>query len=170
MGSTFSDYDNDGDQDLFVTTTRAGNVLFENQGNGRFVDVTKKAGLVHIGHSSTASFFDYDNDGDLDLYLTNTAEWTGGMFDQAYKYFPGQDGGLWALVTSPIELNILYRNNGDATFTDVTSAAGVMGKGWGGDIAVADYDEDGDIDLFVTNMFGVSLLYRNEGNLSLIHI
>jgi len=164
VGSTFSDYDNDGDQDLFVTTTRAGNVLFENQGNGRFVDVTKKAGLVHIGHSSTASFFDYDNDGDLDLYLTNTAEWTGGMFDQAYKYFPGQDGGLWALVTSPIELNILYRNNGDGTFTDVTSAAGVMGKGWGGDIAVADYDEDGDIDLFVTNMFGVSLLYRNEGN------
>ena len=59
--------------------------------------------------------------------------------------------------------NVLYRNNGDGTFTDVTEKAGLKGKGWGGDVAVFDYNEDGHLDLLVTNMFGASQLYRNNG-------
>ena len=66
--ASFADIDNDGDQDLFVTTVRRGNVLFENDGRGRFKDISKAAGVDYVGHSSGAVFFDYDNDGLLDLY------------------------------------------------------------------------------------------------------
>src|SRR5262249_3364699 len=65
---------------------------------------------------------------------------------------------------SKVEHNILYRNNGDGSFTDVTSEAGLEGKGWGGDVAVFDYDEDGYMDILVTNMFGRSQLFHNNGN------
>src|SRR2546426_10655104 len=87
VGATFADYDNDGWADLFVTTTRGGNVLFHNRGDGTFEDVTAAAGLSHVGHSQTAVFFDYDNDGYLDLFLTNTAHWSTDVFDSAAKYF-----------------------------------------------------------------------------------
>src|ERR1700730_12775847 len=81
VGATFADYDNDGWPDLFVTSTRGGNVLFHNGGGGTFEDVTAKAGLTHVGHSQTPVFFDYDNDGYLDLFVTNTARWTTDLFD-----------------------------------------------------------------------------------------
>ena len=67
-------------------------------------------------------------------------------------------------MTSPVESNILYRNNGDGTFTDVTESAGLRGRGWAGDVAVFDYDEDGFLDLFVPSMFGRGQLYRNSGH------
>src|SRR6516162_3559337 len=76
VAATFGDYDNDGHPDLYVTSTRGGNLLFHNKGDGTFTDVTRRAGLVHVGHSQTAAFFDYDNDGHLDLIVTNTAKWT----------------------------------------------------------------------------------------------
>src|SRR5205823_70678 len=71
---------------------------------------------------------------------------------------------FWELASSPKEYNVLYHNNGDGTFTEVTAKAGLAGKGWGGDVAIFDYNEDGKLDLFVTNMFGASQLYRNDGN------
>src|SRR6516164_5666180 len=114
-GATFIDYDNDGRQDLFVTSTRGGNVLFRNLGNGKFRDVTKEAGLFHVGHSQTAVFFDFDNDGYLDLLVTNTGQWTT-TFDETDKYFTGKPD-LFQIGTSPKEYNILYRNNGNGTFT-----------------------------------------------------
>jgi hypothetical protein len=163
VGATWADYKNDGRQHLFVTSTRGGNVLFENQGDGTFKNVTKKAGLTHIGHSQTAVFFDYNNDGYLDLFVTNSARWTMDTAPQGFGYYPGVDG-LRALAFSKTESNILYRNNGDGTFTDVTKEAGLEGMGWGGDVAVFDYDEDGYLDLLVTNMFGRSQLYHNNGN------
>src|SRR5712671_1728918 len=163
VGATFADYDNDGWEDLFVTTTRAGNVLFHNRGDGTFEDVTAKAGLTHVGHSQTAVFFDYDNDGRLDLYLTNTAHWTTDNFDFAGRNFDGK-ASLDALMGSPIETNILYHNNGDGTFTDVSDKAGLRGRGWAGDVAVFDYDDDGFLDVFVPSMFGRGQLYHNNRN------
>jgi hypothetical protein len=163
VGATFADYNNSGRQSLYVTSTRGGNVLFKNMGDGTFKDVTKEAGLDHVGHSQTAVFFDFDNDGHLDLFVTNSAKWTLDTFDKQSHYYPGP-GTVTKLAASPKEKNILYRNNGDGTFTDVTAKAGLEGKGWGGDVVVFDYNGDGFIDLFVTNMFGASQLYRNNGN------
>ena len=163
VAATWADYDNSGRQSLYVTSTRGGNVLFRNLGNGKFQDVTKQAGLTLVAHSQTAVFFDYDNDGFLDLFVTNTAQWTTGSFDSAAKYYRGA-GTLWDLAASPKEHNRLYHNNRDGTFTDVTARAGLQGKGWGGDVAVFDYNGDGYLDLFVTNMFGASQLYRNNGD------
>jgi len=163
VGATFADYDNDGWPDLFVTTTRGGNVLFHNRGDGTFEDVTAAAGLSHVGHSQTPVFFDYDNDGYLDLFLTNTAHWTTDVFDSATGYFEGKPD-LGSLLTSAKESNILYHNNGDGTFTDVTDRAGLRGRGWAGDVAVFDYDEDGFLDLFVPSMVGRGQLYRNTGH------
>ena len=120
-GATFTDYDNDGDQDLFVTSTRGGNVLFRNRGDGTFEEVTEEAGLAYVGHSQTAVFFDYDNDGHLDLYVANTAEWTSDEFDAKSSYFIGKGkSGLAAVIDSTKEDNLLYHNNRDGTFTNVT--------------------------------------------------
>ena len=163
VGATFADYDNDGWADLFVTSTRGGNVLFHNRGDGTFENVTAKAGVSHVGHSQTPVFFDYEDDGYLDLYLTNTAHWTTDSFDFAGGNYEGK-ASLGSLMTSPVEYNILYHNNGDGTFTDVTAKAGLRGRGWAGDVAVFDYNEDGFLDLFVPSMFGRGQLYRNNGN------
>jgi hypothetical protein len=164
VGAAFADYDNDGDQDLYITSTRGGNVLLENQGGGHYRDVTEKAGVSLVAHSQTPAFFDYDNDGCLDLFVTNTARWTEEDYDKKARYYPGA-GLIWTHVFNPDdrEFNVLYRNNHDGTFTDVTGEAGLAGQGWSGDVAAFDFDEDGDLDLLVTNMFGTSQLYRNDG-------
>jgi len=161
VAATFADYDNDGCLDLYVTSTRGGNVLFRNLGDGTFHDVTKKAGVTLVAHSQTAVFFDYDNDSLLDLFVTNTAGWTTTPPDPMPRYFPGPSS-FWEMAASPKEANVLYRNNGDGTFSDVTAMARLKGQGWGGDVAIFDFDGDGRLDLFVTNMFGASQLYRNN--------
>ena len=163
VGGTFADVDNDGDQDLFVASTRGGNVFYENQGGGVLKDMTKAAGLEHIGHSQTAIFFDYDNDGLLDLYVVHTADWTLDEINPTSKTFKGKGGdGFDAVIQSAKEYNILYHNNGDGTFTDVTKKVGLQGRGWSSDVAIFDYDEDGDQDVLVACMFGRAQLYRND--------
>lgn len=163
VAATFADYDNDGRLDLFVTSTRGGNVLFRNRGDGTFKDVTEAAGVALVAHSQTAAFFDYDNDGRLDLLVTNTARWTLGANDRTARFYPGP-ADFWIMALSPIEQNVLYHNNGNGTFSDATGSSGLAGKGWGGDVAVFDYDGDGKIDVLITNMFGASQLYRNLGD------
>jgi enediyne biosynthesis protein E4 len=163
VAATFVDYDNDGLLDLYVTSTRGGNVLFRNLGNGKFQDVTKAAGLTHVGHSQSAIFFDYDNDGYLDLFLTNTAAWTSETYDERSRYWTGKEE-LGGVMLSPKEHNVLYHNNRDGTFTDVTEKLGLRGRGWAGDAAAFDYNGDGRMDLFVTSMFGRCQLYRNDGD------
>jgi hypothetical protein len=162
VAATFADTMNKGCQDLFVTSTRGGNVFFRNLGNGTFRDETKKAGLTYIGHSQAAIFFDYDNDGYLDLLLINTAEWTNEALDESQRYHTGASG-LLALAASRKSKNLLYHNNRNGTFTNVTAGSGLEGLGWSGDVAVFDYDGDGYLDLLITNMFGRSQLYHNNG-------
>jgi hypothetical protein len=161
VAATFANYDNDGHQDLFVTSTRGGNVLFRNKGDGTFEDVTAQAGIRHIGHSQTAVFFDYDNDSYLDLLVTNTAKWTREYLDAKKHHWVGPDA-LFPRI--PKESNVLYHNNGDGTFTDVTAKAGLEGKGWAADVAVLDFNTDGYLDVLITCMFGRSQLYRNNGD------
>jgi hypothetical protein len=162
VAATFADADGDGDQDLYVTTTRGGNVFWRNQGDGTFEDATEKAGLRLVAHSEQPTFFDADGDRDLDLLVTNTAQWTTDSFDARAGYYVGPPG-LFDLIESPREENRFYRNRGDGTFEDATKESGLAGPGWCGDTAVFDFDEDGDLDVFVANMFGKSLLYRNDG-------
>ncbi|MHC4821480.1 MAG: FG-GAP repeat domain-containing protein, partial [Planctomycetota bacterium] len=162
VAAAFADCDNDGDSDLYVTTTRGGNVYFENTGDGKFRDRTREAGLKLIVESMSPTFFDVDSDGDLDLLVTNTANWTLDSFDEGLRYYRGPSS-LWDLVGAEKAYNVLYLNDGTGKFTDVSEEAGIRGRGWGGDTAVFDYDEDGDLDVYVCNMFGANLLFQNDG-------
>lgn len=164
VGAVFNDFDHDGDQDLYVTSTRGGNVLFRNEGDGRFTDVTESAQLQHVGHSQTAAFFDYDRDGLLDLYLVQTSQWTTNERDESGSYFIGKgaQGRFDDVIAAPPEFNILYQNLGDGRFADVTEESGLKGRGWAGDVSIFDYDEDGWLDVLVTSMFGRAQLYRND--------
>src|SRR5439155_16116282 len=92
-----------------------------------------------------------------------TAQWTLNEKERDAPYYPGVPN-FWQMAAAKKEYNVLYHNNQDGTFTEVTQKAGLKGQGWGGDVAVFDYNEDGKLDLFVTNMFGVSQLYKNNGD------
>ncbi|NUN53496.1 MAG: CRTAC1 family protein [Planctomycetaceae bacterium] len=162
VGGVFGDADGDGDQDLYVTTVRGGNVYFENDGKGRFRDATREAGLTLVAESMSPCFFDADGDGDLDLIVTNTARWTLETFSEGLRYWEGK-WTLEELIDSEKQFDVFYRNDGKGRFTDATEEAGLRGKGWGGDVAVFDLEGDGDLDVFVCNMFGSSSLYANDG-------
>lgn len=162
VAATFADVDGDGFPDLYVTTTRAGNAFFHNKGDGTFEDWTSKSGLQLFAHSEQPTFFDADGDGDLDLLVTNSAKWTLDRYDEATKHFFGRLN-IFDLMDSPLEYNHFYRNLGNGTFSDETESAGMAGNGWGGDTAVFDCDDDGDLDVFVANMFGSSILFANDG-------
>jgi len=162
VAAAFADYDNDGRQDLFVTSTRGGNALFHNEGGGKFADVTEKAGVSKAAHCQSAAFFDADRDGDLDLLVACTAKWTEDTFDAKYRYYPGPKS-LLDNLGAPTEPNLFYRNNGDGTFADATAESGLAGRGWHCDVIVLDYDGDGAQDVFVTSMFGSTSLFKGDG-------
>lgn len=169
-GLSIGDYDNDGDDDLFVTYWGS-NALFRNDGNGKFTDVTTRAGLAFEGvrWGSGSSFIDYDRDGDLDLFVANyltfdlsTAPEPGKGVNCVWKGIPVNCGpkGL------PYARNWLYRNNGDSTFSDVSEAAGIgrVRERYPMSVAAADFNEDGLIDLYVACDSTASILYRNRGD------
>ena len=118
--ASFADIDNDGDQDLFVTTVRGGNVLFENDGHGHFKDISKAAGVDHVGHSSGAVFFDYDHDGLLDLYLCNVGQYTTDAEGRGGAFVGTSDAFSGHLHPERSETAILYKNLGHNRFKDVT--------------------------------------------------
>jgi hypothetical protein len=163
VGASFADIDNDGDADLFVTTVRHGNRLFENRGDGRFRDITKTAGVGFVGHSSGAVFFDYDRDGRLDLFVANVGIYTtdekgpGGYYVGLVDAFAGHTHADRA------DASILYRNLGGNRFADVTQQTGLVDRGWTGDAVAMDANEDGFPDLYVLNMQGQNRLWINEG-------
>lgn len=162
MGAVAADYDNDGYVDLYVTAY-GGNVLYHNNGNGTFSDVTEKAGVGASGWSTSAAWADVDGDGYLDLYVARYVD------DSREKdYFCGDaetgERVYCAPMLYPGTIGILYHNNGNGTFTDITRSAGlsVVGKGLG----VIFFDEDGDgrPDLYVANDEVINFLFRNLGN------
>jgi len=159
--ASFADIDNDGDQDLFVTTVRDGNVLFENDGKGHFKDISKAAGVDYVGHSSGAVFFDYDNDGLLDLYLCNVGRYTTEVKGRGGAYEGVRDAFEGHLHGDRSESSVLYRNLGKNRFKDVTMEAGLGKAGWSGDATVADVNGDGFPDLYVLNMQGADHFYEN---------
>jgi hypothetical protein len=160
MGVAVGDYDNDGYPDLYVTSYGK-NILYHNNGDGTFTDVTAKAGVAAGGWSVSAGFFDYDNDGKLDLFVTRYMEWDtkhskdcGGNY---HTYCPPEE--------FPATTSILYHNNGDGTFTDVSQRSGIAAKkGRALGVAFADYDGDGFTDIFVANDGMQQYLFHNNGN------
>lgn len=163
IGVAAGDYDNDGHQDLFVTGVK-GNTLFHNRGDGAFEDVTRAAGLESNDWAVAAAWIDYDNDGRLDLFVVNYVKW-----DPAAEPFCGDPGRRIRTYCHPRYYqplsNRLFHNNGDGTFTDVSVASGIgahLGKGMG--IAIADYDHDGWMDVFVANDTLPNFLFHNEHN------
>jgi hypothetical protein len=163
MGVAVGDYDNDGFPDLYVTSYGA-NTLYRNNGDGTFTDVTAKAGVAASGWSASAGFFDYDNDGRLDLFVTRYVEWTFPASGYCGEKKPGYRAYCHPDNYAPIS-DVLFHNNGDGTFTDVSAKAGlaaVLGKGLG--VAFADYDGDGYTDVFVANDSVQEFLFHNNGN------
>ena len=160
MGVATGDYDNDGYTDIYVTNYGR-NVLYHNNGDGTFTDVTAKAGVAAGGWSVSAGFFDYDNDGKLDLFVTRYLD-----YDLAR---PTSCGSAFRTYCPPGPFpkpsNILYHNNGDGTFRDVSRQAGISGlNGAGMGLAFADYDGDGFTDVFVSNDRMEHRLLHNNGD------
>ncbi len=186
-GAAWGDYDRDGDLDIYATSFNAMDVLFRNDGDGTFTNVTDTAGLGNPGHARSAIWGDYNNDGWLDLYVTREAAglsaqlWrnnadgtftdvtptagvgtTSGM-SAAWGDYDG-DGLLDILVARWCDTPRLYRNQGNGTFMDVAWSAGLLRGGCGVGAMFGDYDLDGDLDVFYSLGWSLNALYRNDGN------
>jgi enediyne biosynthesis protein E4 len=159
--ASFADIDNDGDQDLFVTTVRNGNVLFENDGHGHFKDISKEAGVDLVAHSSGAVFFDYDNDGLLDLLVCNVGRYTSDEKGPDGEYVGLKDAFSGHLYPDRYEYPVLYKNMGHHRFKDVTAEVGLRPVGWCGDATFADLNGDGWPDLYLLNMQGDNHYFEN---------
>jgi hypothetical protein len=160
LGCAVGDYDNDGFDDLYLTTVGS-NHLFHNLGNGKFADVTGKAGVASPGFSASAVWFDYDNDGKLDLFVTHYIDWS--IEKDQYCTLDNKNKSYCTPQTYKGESSRLYHNKGNGVFEDVTKQAGLLdpkGKALG--VALLDYDADGWIDLLVSNDTEPNKLYRNN--------
>jgi hypothetical protein len=161
LGVAVGDYDNDGDQDIYLNNYGP-NVLYRNNSNGTFTDITKQAGVANgFKVGAGACFLDMDKDGDLDLYVSN-------YLDFSYEKHVSTSTRGYPVYANPrfyLPLpDVLYRNNGDGTFTDVSKASGIGSHaGWGMGTVCGDYDNDGDTDIFIANDVGENFLFENDG-------
>lgn len=161
LGVTVGDYDNDGHLDIYVNNYGP-NVLYRNKGNGIFEDVTDKAGVAN-GHKvgAAAHFLDMDKDGDLDLFVANYLDFT--YENHLMRSTRGISKYAGPMDFPPMSNN-LFRNNGDKTFTDVSVESGVAEhKGWGMGGVCADFDNDGDTDVYIANDVYANFLFENDG-------
>lgn len=161
LGVCTGDYDNDGDQDLYVSNFGQ-NVLYRNNSNGTFTDVTREAGVgigQHVG--AGACFLDIDQDGDLDLFAASYVTFTYETHQISHMNgFPAYVGPL----QYPPSANHLFRNNGNGTFTDISAAAGIAElRSSGMGVIAADFDNDGDSDIVVGNDLRPNFLLQNDG-------
>ncbi len=160
MGCISADYDNDGDADLYLTNFGR-NQLYRNNGDGTFTDVTNKAGVGDSHWSVSASFGDYNLDGYLDLYVVNYLDY---RVETAHPCVLEGVHIYCGPHEYPGETDTFYRNNGDGTFTDVTTKSGVRNDGKGLGVVFTDYNNDGYPDIFVANDAVEDYLYRNNGD------
>ena len=162
LGCAVADYDNDGFEDIYITTVGS-NHLFHNLGNGKFADVTLKAGVADPGFASSALWFDYDNDGKLDLFVSHYIDWS--IAKDQYCTLDNKNKSYCTPQTYKGESSTLFHNKGDGTFENVTKRAGLhdpTSKSLG--VAMLDYDNDGWMDLFVANDTEPNKLYHNNHN------
>ena len=160
VGVTVGDFDNDGNDDIYITCLGA-NHLFRNLGNGKFQDVTAKAGVADPGFSTSAVWFDYDNDGKLDLFVAHYVTWS--VETDQYCSLDGKNKSYCTPQAYKGQSGTLFHNRGNGTFENVTQKAGMndpTSKSLG--IALLDYDSDGWLDLFVANDTEPNKLYRNN--------
>jgi len=161
LGVAVGDYDNDGDQDLYLNNFGP-NVMYRNNGDGTFTDVTAQTGTANGNQvGAGACFLDIDKDGDLDLYAANYVDFTYENHQTArFNGYPAYVGPMNYRPTP----DTLYRNNGDGTFTDVSASSGIAAhKGTGMGMVCADYDGDGDTDIFVGNDVAGNSIFENDG-------
>jgi enediyne biosynthesis protein E4 len=161
MGVAVGDYDNDGFEDLYVTAY-GGNKLYHNNGDGTFTDVTEKAGVAASGWSTSAAWVDLDNDGLLDLVVLRYVQWD---FDDIFcgEHREGYRAYCHPDTFQPIA-PLVFHNDGNGHFTEISHKIGLDKPGKGLGIALADYDRDGKIDIFVANDSMSEFLYHNLGN------
>ncbi len=170
MDAVFLDYDNDGDQDLYVVKWGAGNILYRNRGTGTFEDVSRTAGVDSRGYGTTALVLDYDRDGWPDIFVGNF--FAPSVIDPATGQARPND--LWHPVSTRVlpesftrarngGRNLLLRNRGDGSFEDVAERLGLLHTGWTFDAGAGDLNNDGWPDLYVANDFGPDEFYFNTG-------
>ena len=163
MGVAVGDYDNDGQEDLYVTGFPH-NHLYHNKGNRTFEDVTDAAGVAASGWSASAAFVDIDNDGFLDLIVTRYLDWSFDNNPYCGEHLPGRRGYCSPDIFHSIS-PILYHNDGKGHFTDVSQKSGLAkleGKGLG--VAIADFDHDGRVDIVIANDAVREFLLHNQGD------
>ena len=162
IGAAAADFDNDGREDVYITAL-GGNRLFRGLGGGKFADVTRSAGVGDRGFSTSTLWFDYDNDGRLDLFVSHYVDWS--IDNDLFCTLDGKSKSYCTPESYKGQSPTLFHNRGNGTFEDVTRRAGVFdttSKGLG--VAMLDFDADGWMDLFVANDTQPNRLYRNKGD------
>ena len=164
VAASFADIANDGRPDLFVTTVRMGNALFKNLGGGKFQDITAESGLIvkRPAHSSGATFFDFNRDGLLDLFVANVGVYTRNEKGRGGFYLGRSDAFQGWQFAARSEQSVLYQNLGGGKFEDVSKKMGLEHRGWSGDATFCDLNQDGFPDLYVPSMSGEDKFYEND--------
>jgi len=164
MGVAVGDYDNDGFPDIFVTNFGQC-ILYHNNGDGTFTDVTARSGIKTQGWSMSAGFLDYDNDGFLDLFVTRYLEWDFSIGAKVCGVnIPGGRAYCHPREFRSIS-NYLFHNNHDGTFSDVSLSSHIgQSKGYGLGVSFGDYNNDGNMDIYVANDAYPQFLFRNNGD------